>query len=347
MYLIEPIRDGQWVYDLGTILSLHAYVRDEIFLDDDIIIPYLVNPAVQIGLNQNAYEEVNLPYLEEHGFDLVRRETGGGTVYLDDRNMSYCFFIRPNNPNDLFGNFKLIYDPIVKVLKKMGVQGLDQEGRNDLTLDGKKVSGAAMTVVNGRIYAGYSLLLDPNYEVMDTVLRPNSKKIKSHGVKSVRSRIGSLRQALAPEYQDISVWDFSDKVLQELLGVTDLNQAKQYTLTEDDWAGIDQIARDRYNNWDWTYGHFGDFDYQVDERFEGVGTLHVGLKIKDATIDHIQITGDFFSVKNRTELEDRLQGVRLDKKALEEALSDMDLASYINKMDQDQFINFILEIPTS
>ncbi|MBG9980294.1 lipoate--protein ligase [Facklamia lactis] len=345
MILIEPKRNGEWVYDQGTTMAIQAYVRDNIFLEEDIVFPYMVNPSVQIGLYQNAYEEVNQPYMDEHNIGLVRRETGGGAIYLDDRNMSFCFLFNSDNEKDIFGNYKKLYAPIVEVLGKLGVEGLEQEGRNDLTLNGQKISGAAMTVVKGRVYAGFSLLLDPNYEVMEIVLKPNKKKIESHGIQSVRARVGTLRAALADEYKEITVEEFTDFILKELLEVKDLSQAKRYELTEEDWLAIDAIANKTYNNWDWNYGRFKEFQYQVNERFEGVGTLHVGMTVKNAVIDAIQINGDFFAVKPIKEVEDILQGTRLRKEDIEQALKEISLADYIAKMDNQKFINFLLEIP--
>ncbi|MCZ0717110.1 lipoate--protein ligase [Aerococcus kribbianus] len=345
MYLIEPIRDGQWVYDQGTSMAIQAYVRDTLFLDDDIIFPYMVNPSIQIGLNQNAYEEVNQPYMDAHNIGLVRRETGGGALYLDDRNMSYCFLFNNASQTDIYGNYGKLYQPIIKVLEKLGVDGLTQEGRNDLTLNGHKISGAAMSVVKGRVYAGFSLLLDPNYEVMEKALNPNQKKIASHGVQSVRARVGTLRDALAPEYQDITVEEFSDLILKELLEVDHLDQAKRYIFTPEDWQTIDQIAAERFNNWDWNYGRFRDFEYQVDQRFSGVGTLHVGLNIHKAYIQAIEIRGDFFGIEDVHKLEEALLGVALDKSAIAEALAPYNVNDYISNMDNEAFVAFILEIP--
>lgn len=345
MYLIEPIRNGEWVYDQGTTMAIQAYVRDNIFLDDDIVFSYLVNPSVQIGLNQNAYEEVNQPYMDEHDIGLVRRETGGGAIYLDDRNMSYCYLLNNDGDNNIFGQYDKLYAPIIRVLESLGVEGLEQSGRNDLTLNGQKISGAAMTFVHGRVYAGYSLLLDPNYDVMNAVLKPNQKKISSHGVQSVRQRVGTLRDSLAPEYRDIDVWEFSDLILKELLEIDDLKDAKRYILTEDDWKAIDEIAKTTYNNWDWNYGYFKNFDYQVQERFEGVGTLHIGLSITHARIEEIQINGDFFGVAPKQELEEALHGVKLEVNALREALADVNVSDYINKMTAEDLIKFILAIP--
>ena len=304
----------------------------------------MCHPSVQIGLNQNAYEEVNQAYMDEHGIGIVRRETGGGAIYLDDKNMSFCYLLNTDNHTDIFGNYAKLYEPIVEVLEDLGVEGLHQVGRNDLTLNGQKISGAAMTVVNGRIYAGYSLLLDPDFEVMEKVLNPSKKKIASHGVKSVRARVGTLRPALDPKYQDIDVYEFTDLILCKLLQIDDIQDAKRYELTAKDWAAIDEIVRTRYNNWDWTYGRFKAFEAQVQERVEGVGTLHIGLNVKHAKIEGIQISGDFFGIQPVEELEGLLQGVRLKRQAIEEALNEIDIADYISKLDLRTFVDIVLGI---
>src|SRR5699024_7884285 len=133
----------------------------------------------------------NQPYMDANDIQIVRRVTGGGAIYLDDRNMSFCFLL--DGDTDFYGNYARLYEPVMKELKKLGVHQLEQKGRNDLELDGKKVSGAAMTLQQGRIYEGYSLLLDPNVEAMKTVIKPNKKKNQSHDIQYVQRRVESIR----------------------------------------------------------------------------------------------------------------------------------------------------------
>lgn len=339
MYLIESKRDGEWIYDPGMAMAVQEYVKDSVFLDDDVVFPYMMHPAVQIGKFQNAYEEVNQPYMDEHGIKIIRRETGGGAIYLDDRNMSFSFLF--NGGNDIYGNYARLYEPAIKALEKLGVNNLEQKGRNDLILDGKKISGAAMTLQNGRVYAGFSLLLDPNVEAMVSVLNPNQKKIESHGIQSVRSRVGSIRPHLAVEYRDMTVEDFTDYMICQLLNLEDISQAKRYELTPEDWAGIDKIAADKYNNWDWNYGRFKRFEYQLTERFP-IGTISVGLTIEHGKIAEVQITGDFFGTKDVEEVEETFVGVRLRKEDLLAALEPLDLANYFGNVTKEAFVSFVL-----
>lgn len=339
MYLIMPERNGKWVYDPGTCMALQVYVKDNLLPGEEVLFPYMMEPAIQIGKFQNAYEEVNQPYLDEHGIKIVRRDTGGGAIYLDDRNMSFCFLFRGDN--NIFGNYQKLYEPAIKALEKLGVKNLEQSGRNDLTIDGKKVSGAAMTLENGRIYCGFSLLLDPNYEAMVAALNPNQKKIKSHGIKSIRSRVGAIRAFLGAEHQGIDVWEFTDYMICELLGIERIDDAKRYVLTEEDWENIDRLAAEKYNNWDWNYGQFQRFELAVTERFP-IGTISFGLTVTHGKISELKITGDFFGKKEIVDIESALIGVRLKEADLIAALKAFDLTDYFGELSAEQIANVIL-----
>lgn len=198
-----------------------------------------------------------------------------------------------------------------------------------------------MTLQNGRIYCGYSLLLDPDYEAMVAALNPNQKKISSHGIQSVRSRVGSIRPYLAPEYRDMTVWEFTDYMICGLLGIDNIGEARRYELTQADWACIDNIAKEKYNNWDWNYGRFNQFEYHLTRRFP-IGTISVGLQIRHGRIDDLKITGDFFGTKDINEIETALIGVRLKKEDLLAALAPLDLMDYVGDLSKETFVNFVL-----
>src|SRR5699024_7931892 len=167
----------------------------------------------------------------------------------------------------------------------------------------------------------------PNYEAMVQALNPNQKKIDSHGIKSIRSRIGSIRPYLAEEYKDITLWEFTNFMICELLNIDHINEAKRYELTVEDWAAVEKIASEKYNNWDWNYGSFDQFEYNLSERFQIV-TINIGLTIKQHKINKFIITGDFFVTKYDYEENNSLIGLRLKKDDLITALDTFKLKDY-------------------
>ncbi len=341
MKLIQMKRAGEMVYTPGVDMAMQQYVRENIFLDDDIIMPYTTSPQVQMGRYQNAAKEVNMDYLEENDIGLVRRDTGGGAIYLDRGNTSFCF-LSSEKSNDTDLNFKKLYQPVIEILHDLGATEVELSGRNDLAINGKKVSGAAMSLDEHRIYSGYSLQLDVDVESMVKALTPNRKKITSKGIDSVRSRVESIRPHLAPEYRDLSPKAFHDLVAARLLGVESLDQADEYVLTDEDWAAIDKICEEKYLNWDWVYAKSPKYEYYRDERIEGVGTIEMNLEIKSGRIDKINIYGDFFGSQPIKEVEEALIGTPERREDLMEVLSNMDLTPYFNAQIHKELVDMIL-----
>lgn len=337
MYLIEPIRDGKYITDGAVALAMQVYVQQHIFLDDDILFPYYCDPKVEIGKFQNAVVEINEDYLKEKGILLVRRDTGGGAVYVDSGAVNICYLMKDTG---IFGDFKRAYAPAIKALHDLGATTVEQTGRNDLVIDGKKVSGAAMTIANGRIYGGYSLLLDVDYEAMEKVLNPNRKKIESKGIQSVRARVGSIREHLAEQYQSVTTDDFKNLMVCRLLGIDHIDQAKRYVLTEEDWAGIDKLTADKYKNWEWNYGNSPQYSYHRDGRF-AIGTVDIHLDIVKGRIASCRIYGDFFGKGAIEEVEQTLIGCRMLEEEVLSKLETLDLPTYFGAITAQELTDLI------
>ncbi|MGT2866228.1 lipoate--protein ligase [Streptococcus fryi] len=337
MYLIEPIRDGHYVTDGAVALAMQVYVQQHLFLDDDILFPYYCDPKVEIGKFQNAVVEINEPYLKENNILLVRRDTGGGAVYVDSGAVNVCYLI---NDTGVFGDFKRAYAPAIEALRDLGAKGVEQTGRNDLVIDGKKVSGAAMTIANGRVYGGYSLLLDVDYDAMEQVLNPNRKKIESKGIQSVRARVGSIREHLSEEYRHITTDEFKNLMTCRLLGIDHIDQAKRYVLTEEDWAGIDKLVADKYKNWEWNYGNSPQYSYHRDGRFT-IGTVDIHLDIVKGRIASCRIYGDFFGKGNIRDVENALVGIRMVEEDVFDHLASLDLGTYFGPITAQELTDLI------
>lgn len=341
MYVIEHIRNGVEVLDHATQLAMHIYALENIKLDESLVFPYRSSASVQIGKYQNTVEEVNQEYITKNNIDIVRRETGGGAIYMDRNHANFVFII--DDPSTNFDeNFDRIYQPTIDGLKQLGAKNVGRKGRNDLEIDGQKVSGAAVTIQKGRLYAGYSLLLDIDFDAVENALRPNRKKIESKGIKSVRRRVTPIRSHLAKEYQDITVEDFEKTMLMHLCGVNHPDDIKYYRLSEEEWAAIDKIAEEKFANWDWNYGKSPRYDYNADGRFEG-GTVSLTLSVDKGRIQKIRIYGDFFGKADIKDIENTLIGTRVERKELLEALTPIELNEYFGKITAENIVDLILE----
>lgn len=340
MYLVELKRDGERVYEPGTDMAMQNYVKQNLDIREGILLPYMTNPSVQIGRYQNAVAEINRPYMDEHGIELSRRDTGGGAIYNDRGMANFCFLI----PSDEFGtdlNFRKMYEPVVELLHELGAVEVQISGRNDLEIDGRKISGAAMTLDNGILYGGFSLMLDTDYDTITQVLTPNKKKIESKGIKSNRSRVSGLRPYLDEKYQNMKTEEFLDLVTARLIGVEDIKDVETYVLTDEDWANIDKMTAEKYRNWDWNYGASPRFNYNRDGRIEGVGTFDVTVEVDKSRIKDIKFYGDYFGQAPVSEVEESLIGQRFEAEDVRKVLSEMDLVPYFNAQIHDELTDLI------
>ena len=335
MYLIEPIRNGKYLPDGALVMAMQVYVLNNIDIDETVIFPYYCEPKVEIGLFQNAETEVNHDYMKEKDIILVRRDTGGGAVYVDNGAVNVCFLMPGDT--DVYGNYKKFYQPAVDVLHSLGATEVEQRGRNDLTARGKKVSGAAMTLVRGKIYGGYSLLLDVNYEAMVNALTPNRKKIESKGIKSVRSRVTNIKDHLPN--QDMTVQDFVaalKKYMSEKYEMTD------FVATKEDEEAILAIQEERNNSWDWVYGKNPDFNIKRNRRLK-TGKIEANILVEHGVISSIKFYGDFFGVMDVEDIAKKLVGVKYQKEDIKKVLEQVDINSYFLGATLDEVVDILVD----
>ena len=159
------------------------------------------SPAVIIGKNQNAYAELNEAFIRENDIKVVRRLTGGGAVFHD---VNYTFISPKQGANAL--DFARFCAPIIEALCDLGANAV-LSGRNDIEIDGRKVSGNAQTVCGDRILHHGTLLWSADLSKLAGALKVDPEKIASKGIKSVRSRVANIRDLIGSE---MSATDFID-----------------------------------------------------------------------------------------------------------------------------------------
>ena len=219
-------------HDIRENLATEQYLMNSKQFDEPLLLFYYEKPSVIVGRNQNTLEELNQKYVEDHNIVVTRRLSGGGAVYHD------------------------LTQPIVDAIHTLGATSAEVSGRNDMLVDGKKFSGSAMYTRNGKTFSHGTLMLDVDMSVIPNVLNVPEDKIKSKGIKSVKSRVTNLRPYLDKKYQNLTVPEFRDILLTRLFGVDDVAEIKdkEYHVTPEDEVEIKKIYDDVYNNWDWVYG---------------------------------------------------------------------------------------------
>ncbi|KNG79077.1 lipoate--protein ligase [Mycoplasma sp. HU2014] len=343
MILVEPIRNGQYVDDGAYWLAIQIWATQNLKLDDTIVFPAISAPHIQMGYFQNPEVEVNFKYLKEHNLQIVRRNTGGGTIYIDSNAVNVCYLIPYKDHKKILGNFDEFYKPTIKILKEMGAVNITQSGKNDLTIDGRKVSGAAMMLLDDVIYAGNSLLYRVDYDAMVEVLNPNRKKIEAKGIKSIRQRVAALSEYLSDEYNNLDIFEFKDEFLKKLFNVDDLSKVQRYIINEEEWKQIDELVNTKYKNWDWNYGLSPRYEYNRDARLK-IGTINFSIAVENQRVDKLKISGDFFAKKNIEELEQAILGTKMTSQDLTEAFTKADLQSYFfNEISVDEVVKIILD----
>lgn len=313
-------------------LAMEEYVLREIPTDDSYFLFYINAPSIIIGKNQNTIEEINEPYTREKGIKVVRRVSGGGAVYHDLGNLNFSFVTEDDGES--FHNFKKFTQPIVEVLNDMGVNA-ELVGRNDIEVEGKKISGNAMVSIKGRMFSHGTVMVNSDIDEVQNALKVNPKKIESKGIKSVRARVGTVSDFLE-EPLDLEV--FKEKILEKIFGSKE--KIEEYKLTDEDWDNIMTLSKEKYQTWDWNFGKNPHYNYDASHKFPA-GLLDVRLEVKNGKIEHAKIFGDFFGIGEVSDIEEKLIGVEHTYEHMDEALKDLDISHYLGQITRDEFLTLI------
>lgn len=237
--------------------------------------------TIMLGRYQNLLSEVNVPYAQEHHIDIIRRKSGGGCIYTDPGTWQYSL-ICPERDTEV--NFSVFLEPVVAVLRKLGVPA-EIKGRNDLVAAGKKISGAAQSRQNGYIIHHGSLLFSTDLQEMVEVLHPRKYQVKSAAIASVRARVTTMQ----PWLPAMTSEDFG-RAFQENLSTPGY---PPYTLTTADKAGLARYVQDFAAAGQDLYRQNPAFDLTVEKRFPG-GWVQLQMNVHKGIISEARIYGDFF-----------------------------------------------------
>lgn len=294
---------------------------------DDYFFMWQVEPTVIFGRNQLIDTEVDIEYCRANSIQMYRRKSGGGCVYADRDNLMLSYVTPASNVNLTFNRYMLMVEHL---LQKLGIDA-KTTGRNDILVDGKKVSGNAFYHLPGRSIVHGTMLYDTDLERMVRSTTPSDAKLKSKGVESVRQHVTTLNK-----YLDITIEEFKKFVRTNLCD-------GEVVLDDCAVEAIKEIEQG-YLTDEFIYGRNPAYTSVVKKRIEGVGEFEARMELRDGVLRKINLAGDFFLVGDLDgSLLAPLSGVSFAPEAVAERLADVEVGNIIMNLSKKQFINFLFE----
>ncbi len=321
-------------------------------------------PTVVVGGRQNTLEEINLAFIEERKINVIRRTTGGGAVYHDLGNLNYSFIVpdatrlasptsnalpvgnlhaahQPQVPT-LTDSFRLLSQPVVDTLRSWNLPA-ELSGRNDITIDGRKVSGSAQARKNGKTLHHGTLLFNSNLDDVAAALNVDPEKFRSKAVASVRSRVANIAEFLPRNERDGLIERFKADLLSRLQKTQNIVKKE---ITESELAQIRKLRDEKYATWEWNFGASPRFQFRSSRRFDW-GKFELAFDVVRGRIERAQIFGDFFALDDLSPLLTRLIGTPFERDALLSNISEPLLRQSLPFLSQDDFVELALNAAPS
>lgn len=277
-------------------LALEECLLDQVGEKEIILYLWQNDNTVVIGRNQNPWKECKCNALEEKGGKLARRLSGGGAVYHDLGNLNFTF-IMDKQLYDLSKQLKVILD----AANEMGIKA-EFTGRNDITVDGKKISGNAFYYRDATAYHHGTVLVNSDIDKLVDFLQVSMDKIVSKGVNSVRSRVVNLKE-IKPQIDVEMTKKAITRAFLNIYGGTG----------EELMIGEEAVKKyyNKYASWEWRYGHTPSFDVNLSHRFSW-GGIDLGLSFKDGHISNSKIYSDSLAPDLVEKVSEILNGLPLN-----------------------------------
>lgn len=304
--------------------ALEEYIMENVLKDDEAYFFTWEIHGVVIGKNQVLENEVNLQYLNENNIDIYRRPTGGGTIYADTRNTMYTMITKKTENF----SFKPYLNKVIDAMKKLNVD-ITFSGRNDLLLDGKKISGVAFLQNKYGFLIHGTFMYDVDIDTMIRTITPSNEKLISKGIDSVRSRVVNLKNYLNGMSQDELIRHLEKEIT-----------TKEYILTDEEVQIINDLSK-KYEDKNFRFKNQPSYTKKVSKRLTG-GSYEIELDLTRGIIDEVRITGDFFDLFPIELLEKQFKGINFDETSIREVFKKINVTNMLLDVNEDELIDLFL-----
>ena len=322
------------INDASINLALEEYcVRNFDMKNENYLLFYINDPSIIIGKHQCTLEEINYGYVKENNIRVVRRISGGGAVYHDKGNLNFSFLQK--HSSDSIHNFEMFTRPVRDALIAMGVNA-ELTGRNDIVVEGRKISGNAQFTNLKNMFSHGTLLFDSHIEDVVQALNVKKDKIESKGIKSIRSRVANISEYLK---EKMTIEEFKEFITKYIF--KEYNEIPIIDLSEDEWGKVYKLSDEKYKTWEWNFGRSPEFNIRKKNRFD-FGQIDARIQVKNGIIQNIKIYGDFLGSGEIEDIEQPLMGKYFKEEDIKKVLSNIDLNYYIGAISTDEFVHFLI-----
>lgn len=322
------------IHDPRINLAIEEFSLRHLDPEKDYLFLYVNNPSVIIGRHQNPFSEVNIRQVIDEQIPVLRRISGGGTVYHDRGNLNFSF-ITSYSPHKLH-NFKYFNTPLVEALNKIGIDA-ELNNNNDITIDGKKFSGNAQHSTRGRMVSHGTLLFNSDLVRLTNILQDRSASLDTKATPSRRSSVTNISPFLAPGF---SLDDFTKRLRNEL--TQSQGPSQTYHLTNNDWVRIRNYCTHKYSQWDWNFGKTPPFTLHRQNN-----DIELTMVVESGFVRELHVNCNFMNNKKCMLFTELLKGIRFYPSDLREKMQTAQFQKIIDPVTPDYFMNLFFELPVT
>jgi lipoate---protein ligase len=302
---------------------------EEYFLknfEEDVFMLYINEPSIIVGKHQNTLAEINYKFVKDNQIKVVRRLSGGGTVFHDFGNLNFCFIQK--GEKDKLVDFKKFTKPILEVLNELNVPA-KFAGKSDLVIENKKISGNAEHVFRNKVMHHGTILYNSKIKDLSDAIRVDPFKYEDKAVKSNRSLVTNVTDYLNHE---LSIENFIFEIFQHIKNVNE--DSTNHKLSETDTANIQELITSKYEKWEWNFGYSPKYQFKKEFQFNN-DFLNINFIVEKGIIHSVKSNSNII---NLTEIFGELENEQHKEAAILRKLSSIDKDQEILGMSIDQLV---------
>lgn len=254
--------------------------------DTDIFLLYINKPSVIIGKHQNAMAEINIKDIIQRKIPVVRRLSGGGTVYHDLGNLNFAWIVQAEKNKSV--NFSKYMNDIYLFLKSLNINVV-QNANNDLAIEGRKISGNAEHLFKNRLIHHGTLLYNSNLEDLNKAIASNFNHYSSKAVSSKRTKVTNIIDFMP---QPVAIHAFRNALFHFIK--TNNSQSTDYQLNEKDIVHINNLVSNKYSTQEWNFSYSPKYVFEKELTIRNEA-INIQFKVQKGIISDFKLTAECFT----------------------------------------------------